>query len=379
MKYIVFASFIFLFSCKTKKEDKATVAVEKPQAASFDLDDAQLKLMGIELGTAEQRALQGSIIATGKVTILANDMADISAQFKGRVERIVAHEGQYVKKGELLMELTSPDLIMVQKDYLLAQAELFYLEKELERQQLMAKENVGAAKSLQEVQSKVMMQKVILKTTATTLKLADIAPPQYEGLIVDKIQIRAPLAGYIDHFPIAIGTAVVEGQKLAHIESFDDPHADVSLYEKDLQKVKMGQPVRIKFSDANLPDAMGKIEFIGRDIDPMTKAATIHVPFKAPSNKVIATDMTVTAIIETTNATTWALPESAVLQENNTYFYFTVDKTNHKINTFSKTPCTPTGMSAGYIGIGESVKGKTVVVKGANVLMSESKKHEGGE
>ena len=374
MKNIFFLSLILLFACKNKKEETVKSVVETPKQEAFTLTEEQLKIMHIELGKAEQRPIQGSITATGKVTVLANDMADISAQFKGRVERIVAHEGQFVKKGEILMELTSPDIISLQREYLVAQGELFYLERELERQQAMAKENVGAAKSLQEVQSKVMMQKAVLKTAASTLNLAGIAPPQYDGVVADKIIIRAPLAGYIDHFPIALGTAVTEGQKLAHIKSFDDPHADISLYERDLQKVKQGQSVRIKFSDPSVPDAIGAIEYIGRDVDPMTKAVTLHVPFKAASNKIVATDMVITAIIETTNATTWALPESAVLQEDNQFFYFTAAVQKDKTLIFNKIAFTPTGTSAGYVGINQMNSEQIVVVKGANVLLSESKK-----
>jgi membrane fusion protein, heavy metal efflux system len=374
MKNILFLCLIFLFSCKNKKEETPKAEVESSVSKTISLTDEQLKIMQIELGKAEQRSMQGGIVAMGKVTILANDMADISAQFKGRVERIIAHEGQFVKKGEILMELTSPEIINLQREYLLAQAELFYLEKELDRQQLMAKENVGAAKPLQEVQSKVMMQKAMMRTAASTLNLAGIAPPQYDGTIVDKILIRAPLAGYIDHFPIALGTSVLEGQKLAHIKSFSDPHADIAVYEKDLQNIKAGQSVRIKFNDPSLPDAMGEIEFIGRDVDPMTKAVTIHVPFKAPINKVVATDMVVTATIQTAQNTTFALPESAVLQEDNQFFYYETALKKDKSWSFEKKLFTPVGKSAGYVGVGEGANGKMIVLRGANVILSESKK-----
>jgi membrane fusion protein, heavy metal efflux system len=374
MKNILFLSLIILFSCKNKTKETAKTEVESTAAKTISLTDEQLNIMQIELGKAEQHSMQGGIVAMGRVTILANDMADISAQFKGRVDRIIAHEGQFVKKGELLMELTSPDIINVQREYLLAQAELFYLEKELERQQLMAKENVGAAKPLQEVQSKVMVQKAMIKTAASTLNLAGIAPPQYDGAIVDKIQIRAPLAGYIDHFPIALGTSVLEGQKLAHIKSFSDPHADIALYEKDLQHVKTGQSVRIKFNDPSVPDALGEIEFIGRDVDPMTKAVTIHVPFKAPTNKVIATEMVVTATIETAQNSTFALPESAILQEGNQSFYYESALQKDKTWSFEKKIFTPVGKSGGYVGVGEGLNGKMIVLRGANVILSESKK-----
>jgi cobalt-zinc-cadmium efflux system membrane fusion protein len=293
------------------------------------------------------------------------------------VANIRAHEGQFVKKGEVLMELTSPEIIGIQKEYLLAQSELMFLEKEMERQQVLARENVGASKNLQEVQAKVMTQKAIMKTATSTLRLAGVAPPQLDGEIVDKIAIKSPVSGYIDHFPVALGTAVTEGSKLAHVKSFDDPHADIAIYEKDLQKIKSGQKVSIRFSDNNLGEAVGHIEYIGRDIDPATKTVTLHVPFKVPAGKIVATDMVLTAFIEAQSTPSVALPESAIVKEGNEFYCFVIENEKDKAMTFKKLAFQPTGMSNGWYGVGDELKGKKVVVRGANILLSESKKGEG--
>ena len=159
IKFLIILTVLFV-ACGTKETPKNTETVEtKTVSDDLTLTTEQLQLMHIELGKAERHALVGTIVATGKVVILANNMADVSSPLRGTVQQIVAHEGQFIKKGELLMTLTSPEIIGFQRDYLMAQSELFFLEKELERQQIMAKENVGAAKNEQEIRSKVMMQK----------------------------------------------------------------------------------------------------------------------------------------------------------------------------------------------------------------------------
>jgi membrane fusion protein, heavy metal efflux system len=384
MKNILILIIAFsIIACGKKQAQKADNNVSEiinNQSNDIVLTKEQLNLMHIELGNAEKRSFVGSIIANGKVTVLANDMADISSPMRGTVVKINAHEGQFVKKGMVLLELTSPDIIGLQRDYLVAQSELFFLEKELERQQIMAKENVGASRNEQEVRSKVMMQKAILKTSASRLHLADIPTPQYEGEIVEKIRILAPISGYIDHFPVSIGTTAMEGTKLAHIESFDDPHADVSIYERDLQKIKTGQSVRLQFADPSVPSVVGHVEYIGRDIDPATKTVTLHVPFTPPSGKTMATDMMLKAIIETSGTQPLtAVPESAVVQEEGKYYCFMVEKNDGKSLTFNKIEFIPTGLMSGWIGIGEGMMGKQLVVRGANVLFGESKKSAAAE
>lgn len=383
MKNIQFLFILTIIFAACNKKETAKNAVEntstevKMSSDSLTLTNEQLQLMHIELGKAERHSLVGTIVATGKVTVLANDMADISAPMRGTVQKINAHEGQFVKKGQILMELTSPDIIGLQRDYLVAQSELFFLEKELERQQIMAKENVGAAKNEQEIRSKVMMQNAILKTTAARLHLADIPTPQSDGNIMDRIRIVAPISGYIDHFPVSIGTTAMEGAKLAHIKSFDDPHADINIYERDLQKIKAGQAVRLKFADPSVPEVVGHIEFIGRDIDPTSKTLTLHIPFTPPAGKVIATDMILTAMIESSGTQpTMALPESAVVQDEGKYMCFVVEKNDGKSMIFKKLEFVPTSISGGWIGLSENIDGKQIVVRGANVLLGEIKKTE---
>ena len=381
MKNIVFVFITILFvSCGQKETAKnEETAVVNTSSDSLTMTTDQLQLMHIELGSAEKRSFMGSITTTGRVTVLANDMADISSPLRGTVVKINVHEGQFVHKGTVLMELTSSDIIGLQRDYLVAQSELFFLEKELERQQIMAKENVGALRNEQEVRSKVMMQKAILTTTAAKLRLAGITPPQYEGNIIEKIRIYAPMSGYIDHFPVSIGTTAMEGTKLAHIKSFDDPHADIMIYERDLQKIRLNQAVRLRFADPSVPEAIGHIEYIGRDIDPTTKTVTLHVPFTPPAGKTMATDMILTAFIETSGTSPMtAIPESAAVQDEGKYYCFVVEKNEGKTLIFKKIEFIPTGLSTGWVGI-SGIEGKQIVVRGANVLMGETKKNEVAE
>jgi membrane fusion protein, heavy metal efflux system len=383
MKNILFIIVLIVFSaCEKKEKAPAETAENTEETSSADtirLTQDQLQLMRVELGKPERRQMQGIITANGKVTILANDMADITALFKGRVEKINVHEGQFVKKGDVLMELISPDMINLQEDYLKAKSELHFLTQELDRQRIMAKENVGAGKNLQEVESKVFYQNTLLRSAEAKLKLAQLPPPQYDSDFQTKISVKSPISGYLDHFPISIGTTVTEGMKLAHVENFDDLHVDIAIFEKDLQQIKTNQKVRIRFADPSLPEANGHVEYIGRDIDPITKTATLHVPFTPPSGKIIATDMSVVAFIETDNNSAMALPESAVVQDEDKFFCFTLENTKDKTLIFKKIEVLLRGKNNGWLGVSDELNGKTVVLRGANVLFGESKKSEMGE
>ncbi len=375
--------FLIIIACNSKKE--ATETIHAPSKAAHEmhiaLDSGQLQLMHIELGKPTQHALEGGITANGKVTILANAMADASCPFRGTIDKFFVKEGQPVKKGQLLMELIAPEIINWQQDYWKAKSELSFLTQELERQRVLNQENVGAKKNLQEVESKILYQNVLLKTNAARLKLANIQISDLsDNEIVSRIQIFAPISGYLEHFPVNLGATVAEGAKLAHIKNLDDLHADVFLYERDLQSIRENQLVRLKFVDPNIPEVMGKIEFIGREIDPVQKTILLHVTFEPPKGKMVLTEMQVIATIQTQNAMGWAVPETAIVQENDKFFVFKADSqsTDGKF-WFKKHAFTPTGSRNGFMGVGDYDGKSKWVLKGANVLESESKKDEMNE
>jgi membrane fusion protein, heavy metal efflux system len=378
--------FLIIIGCNNKKETTETLAIapkaaQETQAMHIVLDSSQLQLMHIELGKPTQLALEGGITANGKVTILANAMADASCSFRGTIDKFFVKEGQPVKKGQLLMELIAPELLNLQQDYWKAKSELSFLTQEVERQRVLNQENVGARKNLQEVESKISYQNVILKSNAARLKLAGISIADLsDNDMVSRIQVVAPISGYLEHFPVNLGTTVAEGAKLAHIKNLDDLHADVFLYERDLQSVRENQLVHLKFVDPNIPEVTGKIEFMGREIDPIQKTILLHVTFDPPKGKMVLPEMQVIATIQTQNRTGWAVPEAAIVQENDKFFVFKADSQSIDGKFwFKKHAFTPTGTRNGFIGVGDYDGKSKWVIQGANVLESESKKEEMNE
>ncbi|MEY4934478.1 MAG: hypothetical protein RIS64_837 [Bacteroidota bacterium] len=384
MKINILAIFLTVFvACNHKKDvtEKIAIAPKEARETHIVLDSAQLQLMRIELGKPTQQALEGGITANGKVTILANAMADASCTFRGTIDKFFVKEGQPVKKGQLLMALIAPEIINWQQDYWKAKSELSFLTQEIERQRVLNQENVGAKKNLQEVESKILYQNVLLKTNAARLKLAGIQITDLsDNDIVSRIQIFAPISGYLEHFPVNLGATVAEGAKLAHIKNLDDLHADVFIYERDLQSVRENQSVRLKFVDPNIPEVTGKIEFIGREMDPIQKTILLHVTFEPPKGKMVLPEMQVIAMIQTQNTVGWAVPETAIVQENNQFFVFKADSQSMDGKFwFKKEAFTPTGIRNGFMGVGDYDGKSKWVLKGANVLESESKKGEMNE
>jgi membrane fusion protein, heavy metal efflux system len=370
--YAVLFTFGILTACKQNTAEKdAEKTVAAPDSSStktdslptLELQKAQLELMQIGIGTASMRPMTATVEANGKVIVLANSVADVSALMRGRVERFFVKEGQSVKAGQAILELIAPDMIALQEDFARATSELNFQNQELERQQTLNDNNAGAKRNLQETQNKVRLQQAIIASTTAKLKLANFDPTMnHDGIIRQNIVVKAPISGYLDHFPV----------------NLDHLHADIFVYEKDLQYIKEKQKVRLRFADSAIPEAIGVVEYIGREVDMTNRTVALHVEFNAPKGRTIVPEMQLKAAIETQNATMFCLPESAVLQDENKFFYFVVaEKTGDK-TTFEQVFFVPKGSAGGYIGISEKPKGD-VVTKNANILWGELKRAEMSE
>ncbi len=387
MKIIIyiFLIFSFLTACNNSKNgaDSATptplsTLADSTETEQIELTKEQMELMHIELGEATARNLAGSIEAQGKIVALAGATAEITVPMRGTLSQIFATEGKYVKKGETIGELICPELLILQQDFLKAESELFFLEKELERQKAMQQEQVGAARNLQEIQAKVMAQAAILRTTAARLRLLGIEKPTQNGNIAERVRLIAPISGFIDKFSATLGSYLSEGARVVRIIGTDNMKAEIFIFERDIQRLRVGQRVRVRPLDGSAEELSGGVlESIGREIDATRRTLSALVRFEMPKNRFIASEMQVAATIETAQISTPALPENAVIEENHQFFYFQTTDTEGGKNSqkmiFKKIQFKPTGKSGGFVGIPSSEKNVKYVVKGSNVLQSELK------
>jgi len=379
---------IFLLLCcalAACSNDKKTAAKETPKdngpQLTVLLSDKQIAMSGIAIATPTEGEAPYLLEANGTVVLLANSKAELSAMFRGQVTKILATEGQNVHKGQVLMEMMVPELLQVQQAYVQSSNELDFLKKERERQQTLVNENAGALKNLQEVESKYKQQLSIFRSAEAKLRMAGLDQLSVQSLerngFVDHINIIAPIGGYLDHYPVSLGTSVNEGQPLAKINNLEDLHADISVYEKDIQSVHEGQPVSLHFSDAKIPVIEGKVEFIGREVDPIKRSVMLHVSFKAPDGIMILPEMQVRAVISTSSVHAFQIPQSAVMKEDEQYYFYYQEKASGQTITYKKQYFKPLNTANGLVSLNSNIDAQTkVVVKGTSVLDGELHKDE---
>ena len=181
------------------------VPVYEEDAASgsglIKIDGRIRQNMNLRTTEVRQRALKRSIRAYGRVTVAEDYQYTVTTKIKGWIEKLYFNTtGQYVRKGQPLLEIYSPELVSTQEEFLLAHRNL---------QQLKKNEGVAAenARSLYE-------------SARRRLELWDISSKEIDllketGEVKRTTVLRSPVNGYLMHKAVVEGDEV--GQNLPHL------------------------------------------------------------------------------------------------------------------------------------------------------------------
>ena len=101
-----------------KRSTPANSASPQPSAATSDTAQSH----AIEMEIVAPQSIAGTIVATGKILVPEDRMANIGPVHEGRLLRLYAGQGSIVRKGQKLADLESADIDEAEADYLKALA-----------------------------------------------------------------------------------------------------------------------------------------------------------------------------------------------------------------------------------------------------------------
>ncbi len=337
MKQKIFSSFIILsltailFSACSSKEKTATEAAEKKteETYSVELTDEQFKTVNIQYSTIEEKNLSSVIRASGMLDVPPQQLITISSPYGGTLKNTELLQGMPVAKGEIIAILENPEFIQLQQDYLDYKSQLVYLNEELVRQQELAIENVNAKKTLQKAGSEYNSMMARVQGLRSKLQLININPDKINpDNISGKANIYAPISGYVTKVMVNIGKFVDANQELFEIVDTRHLHAELTIFEKDVPKLKIGQKIRFVLNNET-KERFAEVYLIGREIS-AERTVRVHGHL-LQEDKNLLPGMYLKAIVETGLATTTALPDKAIVQSaGKSYIFIAAEEMNEE-------------------------------------------------
>ncbi len=369
----------------TEEHEEHSKTEEAHNENEVALTTEQYQTAGIELGTITERSLSGTITVNGLLDLPPQSKVSISTPFAGILKSTKMLQGKKVRKGEVVAVLEHPDYLEIQQSYLEIKSQLAYQKEEYERQQALAKEEVNAKKSLQKAASEYQILKARLGAAKSKLKLMNVNIGNLDkGNLVNTINLYSPISGYVTEVHTNIGAMANPSDVLFEIADTEHLHAELTIYEKDIQKLKIGQKVRFTLANET-KERMATVYLIGREIS-AERTVNIHCHLDQEDSQLLP-GMYLTALVESGAEKVPSLPNEAIVDfDGEKYIFFAAGEYNAKDKEHHfemvKTMAFVTELGYTHVDVSSIAdwQKKKVVLKGAYDLLSQLKntEEEGG-
>ena len=233
---------------EAKEIQREEAEEEVPTIAT--LSEEQLKIVGIKIGTIEQRELSATIKANGNLNVPNNNKANATTLYGGVIRTLKVQIGDYVRKGEIIATIANPQFIQLQEEYLSVVSKITFAEQELSRQKELNEGNAGAKKNLQSATAELNSLRTRKASLHQQLQLMGINPSTLSNSnLKSALTVISPLNGTVSNVYAKIGSYVDVSSPVIEIVDNSSLHLDLQVFEKDLPQIKIGQTIHFRLTN----------------------------------------------------------------------------------------------------------------------------------
>ena len=308
---ILSVSLLSLSGCNKTKPD---VAAEKPPTANVT-PDFNVAAFTVDhpdqfpLVTASQHSAPSKLVVTGVVNPDIARTVPVISLASGRIISIHARLGDSVKKGQLLLQVRSDDIMNAFSTYQMAVADETLARAQYERAQDLHQHGAISASDLEIAKDTEDKARVAVAGAEEHLKLlgSEVAHPT--GIV----DIYAPVAGVITDQQVTNAAGVQSlGTSPFTISDLSQVWVVCDVYENELSSVKVGDQADITLSAYPGKVLKGTVSNIGVTLDPSIRTGKVRI--EVPNPGLMRLGMFVTATLRgKIDQVETAVPASAIL------------------------------------------------------------------
>jgi len=270
--YLTISVLFLTMSCNSPQKGNTAEHQTKIEKAQPKIEDAPT----VDAVTAA--TLHASDATFNGIFVLSPaKQASVTLSIDGIVKSASLLPGNYVRKGDLLATLENPEFINLQQNYLDAFAQCEYLESEYRRQEVLSREEVASQKRFQESKADYLSMKSRKDAAAALLTMLGVSPETLlaEGM-TPLLEVRAPISGYISNLQMNTGKHITAGEPLCEIIDKSNPLVKLTAYEKDLNRIAVGDKIQFIVNGIGNERFSGEIISIGQHVDNINRSLEVY-------------------------------------------------------------------------------------------------------
>jgi Cu(I)/Ag(I) efflux system membrane fusion protein len=267
---------------------------------SVTLTPERREVLGVRSEAVAVRDLTPEIRTVGRVTVDERRVHHIHTKFEGYVETLdVDFTGKFVRRGQPLASIFSPELVATQEEYLLA---------------LRAQERLGAS----QVATVAKGGADLLEAARRRLLLWDISPATIDrlertGEVRRSLELYSPVSGYVVAKTAVHGMRAMPSDTLFDIADLSHLWVLADVYEQDLASVRVGTPAEL--SVTYLPDRTwkGNVTWIAPMVEEKTRTVKVRVEVDNADDQ-LKPEMFANVALRAPSGRAVVVPEGAVIR-----------------------------------------------------------------
>jgi len=264
------------------------IAIANPGCSpSHSKNDENSKMPNIPVLELSSQSIE--VPQTYICEVQAVQFVEVRAKVEGFVDKIYVDEGEFVKKGKPLFQLTSMEFNEMvngaQARLMQAKAEAKAASLEVERLKILVDKNIITSSELELAKSKRAVSESAITEAESTLKNAQTG--------LSYTTIRAPFDGIVDRIPFKTGSLVTAGDLLTNITDISEVFAYYRINENEYlrymrEKIEskgeeaIAEDLKLILSDGEVYQHAGILETMEADFERGTGSIAFRVRFPNP-------------------------------------------------------------------------------------------------
>lgn len=351
------------YGCGKNSKEETKITEEKKEAEKKEivLKKESIEDTGIEIETAETETMQGNIKIPAKIITDQDFEAKVGSLVQGRVYKVYAKIGDFVKKGQVLMYIEGMEIGEIKSKYLKAKAQLDFAESNYKRQKALIEQNIGSQKSFFEAEAEY--NKALAEFKAEDKRIHSVGMTdddiigKNENGFADHtsglLAIKSPVNGLVTERNIVIGQYVDVTTNAFVIINVSNLIVEGQIREDEINKIS-GKP-EIKFTTQTYSgtEFSGKVYYTSQLVDPQTRTIGVRAKINN-SNSMLKPEMFGLMQIPLTGSVKGMFVNSEAIEkiDDSPVIFIAVND-----STFEKRK----------IELGVELDGKVEIVKGLNI------------
>ena len=348
-------------------------ASEPPPAnettATNEVRLSSAQIATLEINTVATRSFRTEEVTDGQIALNGDTTTQVFSPYSGRVVRVMASPGEYVKRGAPLLRIEASEYVQAQADLLNAAATLKLARINEERKHAAYEGKGGSLQDWQQAQVDLAAAENASTAATNRLRILGKTDTEIAGIETAKktdaaTYVVAPIAGVVTDRQVGPGQYIQAGAPtpVFSIGDLSTVWLVAAVPETDAPFIERGQEVEVRVLALPEQTFKAKLTAVGAQVDPVTRRVSVRATLVNPNGKLKPQMFASFSIITSGESQAPSVPEEAIVREGDQARVWVVSENNTLALRSIRTGRTSEGM----VEVVDGLKaGERVVTRGS--------------